>query len=202
MDGDIGKIFVGSILGDGFLEKPCRNGSRLVIKYDDKSFEYLRWLHTKLKPFGVSEIKKKLGYNQHYFSTKPSLEAANYWYLFYPKGKKTVPNSIQEILNNPLSLAIWYMDDGNLDNRPKYHCNSSFATFCFSYKECILLSKTLEKNFGIETRVHLSSMRGKRYYRLYVISKSMKSFMKIIQKFIIPCMRYKTYSITSSCGDT
>jgi len=102
-----------------------------------------------------------------------------------------VPDNIQEVLKNPLSLAIWYMDDGNLDNRYKYHLNSSFATFCFSYKECNLLAEALKSNFGVEARVHKSTMRGKEYYRLYIVASSMKRFVKTIKNFIVPCMQYK-----------
>jgi len=192
MDEVVKSIMIGSILGDGFLDKPTRNGSRLTIKYDDKSITYLKWLHKKLANFGVSEIKKKRGYHQHYFSTKPSFETAYLRNVFYPSGKKIIPFDIQKILNNPISLAVWYMDDGSLDYRLKYHRNASIATFCFSYKDCELLAKTLKVNFGVEARVHLSTMRGKKYYRLYITSKSFNDFMKLIKPYINPCMRYKT----------
>ena len=40
---------------------------------------------------------------------------------------KIIPHDIQKILNNPISLAVWYMDDGSLDYRPKYHHNASIS---------------------------------------------------------------------------
>lgn len=192
MDEEIRSIIVGSVLGDGYMPTPTRNGSRLVIKYDDKSLPYLRWLHKKLTKLGVGKITKKPKYHQHYFSTNPSFETAYLRDIFYPYGKKIIPLDIQKILNNPRSLAVWYMDDGSLDYRPKYHRNASLATFCFSYEENELLAKTLKVNFNIEARVHLSTMRGKKYYRLYITAKSFDDFMSIIKPYINPCMKYKT----------
>lgn len=121
MDQDIKNVILGSVLGDGFITKPTKNGSRLWIKYNDKSFLYLKWLHEQLEPLGVGLIKSRKIYNQHYFLTNPCQEVAQIRNCFYPKGKKIIPVNICDILRDPKSLAIWYMDDGSLDYRPKYH---------------------------------------------------------------------------------
>lgn len=54
-------IVYGLVLGDGSLRSPTRNGtlSSLRLKYDDKFFPYLEWLHKKLSPIGVSPIRKQ-----------------------------------------------------------------------------------------------------------------------------------------------
>lgn len=185
-------ILIGSILGDGHLDKPTRNGSRWIIKYDDKFLPYLEWLHSKLLSLEVSDIKTKSGnYHQHYFFVKPSLEIGKWRSIFYPQGKKVVPAIINKLLTDSLSVAVWYMDDGSLDFREKYHFNATLATFCFSYEECLLLAKTLNLNFGVKAKVHKNSMRGKEYYRLYIKSESMDRFVGIIQRNIQPCMKYK-----------
>lgn len=191
MDSVIKNIIVGSILGDGYLSRPTKKGSRLWLKYNDKSFTYLKWLHKKLKPIGIGEIKVKRDYNQHYFLTDSSLEMADFWNSFYPNGEKRIPANIRDILTDPLSLAVWYMDDGCLDYREKYHCNATFATFCFSYKDCERLADTLKVNFGVKARVHKCTMRGKMYYRLYILSESMNNFFDVIRKYVHPCMSYK-----------
>lgn len=195
MDNTQQSILVGSILGDGHLDKLTRNGSRWIIKYDDRSLPYLKWLHSQLYSLGISEVKAKKGnYHQHYFHTKPSLKVGYWMNLFYPQGRKLIPENIKSLLISPLSLAVWYMDDGNLDFRNKYHFNSTFATFCFSYEECKLLANTLKENFGVEARVHKTTMRGKLYFRLYIPSKFMIKFVNLIKKYIHPCMKYKINS--------
>lgn len=185
-------IVIGSILGDGYLAPyNRREQAQLWFKYSDKSFLYLKWLHEKLTPIGVKPLKPKKGYNQHQFLTKPSFHLWQLRRIFYPKGKKIIPDEITNFLTSPLSIAIWYMDDGNLDFREKYHCNASFATYNFVKDDCEKLRKTMRINFDIETSVHQSTMRGKVYHRLYVLSKSMKRFVNLVSLHIHPCFSYK-----------
>ena len=185
-------VALDSILGDGYLTPVNRKGSRLWIKYDDKSFEYLQWMRELLKPFGVGEIKKKKGYHQHYFLTEGSRCLAELYSLFYGKrGVKRVPEKIFELFHSPLTLAVWYMDDGNLDWRRKYHNTPTIATYCFTQGDCIRLADVLLKNFGIFTRVHQSTMRGKVYFRLYIEAKSTERFFEIVSPYIHPSFTYK-----------
>lgn len=187
------QIAIGSILGDGFLVPLTKKErSRLWLKYDDKSYIYLQWLWEKLKPFGVGSLKAKKGYTQHYFLTYGSVFLGRLRKIFYPNGRvKEIPTNIIDLVQEPIVLAVWYMDDGNLDWRKKYHCNPTFATYCFSYSDCIRLTGMLFKNFGIYAKVHKSTMRGKVYFRLYIMSKSVDKFFEIIKPFICPCFSYK-----------
>ena len=57
--------------------------------------------------------------------------------------------------------------------------------------DCIRLTEMLYKNFGIKSRVHKSTMRGKVYNRLYIESNSVNKFFDIIKPFIHPCFLYK-----------
>lgn len=184
-------ILIGSILGDGWLDKPTKNGSHWVIKYDDKSLSYLEWLQQKLSRYFPDGVRKKKNYHQHFIYSEVCPEIAEFRKIFYPQGKKIVPEEVKTLLTEPLSLAIWYMDDGSLDRRDKYHLNSTIATFCFSYMDCELLASTLKDNFGVEVRVHKSTMRGRERYRLYIVSESMERFMRIIRPYIQPCFMYK-----------
>lgn len=193
MNERIGAILIGLILGDGHLTsfKGASRQSRLDMKCDDKNLAYLRWLYRQLKPLGVSDLKPKKNYHQHRFYTKASREVGELRRLFYPKGKKIVPKEIKNILKNPLSLAIWYQDDGTLDCRSKYHYNAMFATHCFSFNGCRLLAEALKENFDLDVRVCKCRMRDKIRYRLYITSPSMAHFVGLIKPYINPCFRYK-----------
>ena len=191
MDRTVKSILIGSILGDGHIEPSTRNGSRWVVKYDDKYLPYLDWLHRSTRSLRLNEIKAKKNYHQHYFATKPLKELAYYREHFYPEGKKIIPEDMGSLLKDNLSLAVWYMDDGNLDFRNKYHFNASIATFCFSYKECVHLALVLKDNFDIEARVHKSTMRGKLQYRLYIAAGSMERFIDLIRPYIQSVFLYK-----------
>lgn len=192
MDQICQSIIIGSILGDGTIY-PCNKKDEAILecKYDDKSFSYLKWLHQKLRVLGLGEIKSQKGFHQHRFRSSPNKEIGNLRKLFYPSGKKIIPKNISQLLIDPLSLAIWHMDDGCLDFRIKEHCNATFATFSFLKRDCEFLAKTMLTNFNLLIKVHKNSMRGKLYYRLYVASKSMNQFINLIQPFILPCFFYK-----------
>jgi len=193
MSEEIKAILIGLVLGDGHLSPLVGKSSRsrLDMKGDNKNLSYLRWLNLKLKPIGVSDLKPKKNYHQHRFYTKATEEVGNLRKIFYPKGKKIVPKDIKNFLNNPLSLAIWYQDDGNLDCRSKYHYNAMFATYCFSFNECKLLAKTLRENFNLDAKVCRCQMRGKVRWRLYIVSKSMERFINLVKPYINSCFKYK-----------
>lgn len=79
---------------------------------------------------------------------------------------------------------------------------SSIASYNFSNTDCLRLSGVLRKNFGLDCRVHQSTMRGKTYYRLYFPSSSMEEFMRLIRPYIQPCFNYKLLKTASSRGNT
>ena len=203
-------ILVGLILGDGYLSKPTaknRRTSYLDLKYDEKCLSYLSWLRGKLSELNPSVIKKKKGYHQYRFYTETREDIGVLRDIFYPKNVKIIPENITEYLQDPISLAVWYQDDGTLDFRDKYHANSLFATHCFSKTDCEKLAKTLKIVYGLDVRVCRCLMRGKLHFRLYVTSKSMPSFMKIVNPYIQNCFQYKLLDfrkkgVASSSGNT
>lgn len=193
MNTKIKAILVGLILGDGhltpFVGKSKR--SRMEVKGDNKSLSYLRWLHQELQPLGISELKPKKNYHQHRCYTKTTEEIGKLRKLFYPRGEKIIPAQIKTLLKKPLTLAVWYQDDGTLDCRDKYHYNAMFSTYCFSFNDCQLLVNALRKNFKLDARVCKCQMRGKTRFRIYITASSMERFIKIIKPYINPCFEYK-----------
>ncbi len=193
MDSRTQSILIGLILGDGYLTKPFGKSTRsaLDIKYDVKSLEYLTWLHEELYELNPSPVRKKKGFHQYRFYTKRREDIGELRNLFYPQGHKKIPEDIQKYLTDPLTIAIWYQDDGRLDFRKKYHCNVVLATYCFPYHECILLANAFRANFDLDVRVCRYTMRGKLYFCLYVTSKSMDRFMQIVEPYVQKCFHYK-----------
>lgn len=193
MKKEVQNIVVGSLLGDGWLNaiSPTQK-SVFCVKCHDKSIEYLDWLREQIAELKPSQLKSVSRYSQHYFYTRSQRDLGDFRKLFYPnEGKKRVPPNIKKLLNDPVSLAVWYQDDGTLDFRSKYHRNALFATHCFSFKDCTLLKETLYENFGIKVSVCKCQMRGKMYYRLYVLSESMDCFVETVRPHIHENYAYK-----------
>jgi len=108
-------ILTGSLLGDGYIHplgKICFEQSKL-----QKS--YLLWKYTELSNFAYPKIakvvrhdKRNNRYNNSYrFFLRQFFRS---WRkIWYPNDIKTIPDNIDQWFT-PLSLAVWYMDDGHL----------------------------------------------------------------------------------------
>ena len=184
-------IIIGMILGDGYIYKDKYGGCRLEIKHADNQKDYVFWLYEKFRNICPGEPKQRKDNYQWKFNTESNEDIMKFRKIFYPKDKKIVPKNILEILINPLSLAIWYMDDGSLDFRPKSHYAFSLKTNAFTLEECKALSDVLFKNFGIISSVQYPICRGKRYPQIYIGKQGRENFLKLIKSKIIPCFHYK-----------
>lgn len=184
-------IIVGAILGDSCLEKRWRN-PRLRFAHALGQQDYLFWKYQELQATASSQpviIRDKdkrndKVYESWQFSTKAMPELLYYWNLFYPNGRKIIPVNIKELLNDPLSVATWFMDDGYKRN----DCNAfRLNTDAFSLHEQQLLQEVLEKNFGILTALH----KKRQSWNIYVPNTSATRFVEIIRPFIISSLSYK-----------
>lgn len=67
-------------------------------------------------------------------------------------------------------------------------------THSFSYQEQLILQSALCENFGIICNIN----RHESQYKLYIRSKSMKTFRSLVYPHFIPSMLYKLYSIKNT----
>lgn len=185
-------IVVGSLLGDGWLGVRSKIGTAVFgVKYKSASLPYLEWIHSELAILGLKDIRPKPNYDQYMFYSKPSIFFGDYRKLFYPDNIKIVPDNVESLLTDPISLAVWYMDDGSLDQRPKSHCTANIATYGFTFEDCHKLKSAIKKNFNLDVGVHKVTCRKVTYFRLYVFSKTVPDFMNLIKPYILPCFSYK-----------
>lgn len=182
-------ILIGKILGDGTLEKNG-NYSRLRVCQGYKQREYVYWLYKEFKNFATKKprLVKLSSYrkasDQFRFDTYSLSIFDKYRKLFYNNRKKIIPVSIYKILNDPISLAVWYMDDGykRTDNSGLYLCS-----FSFTNKENLILKDCLFDNFGLEANIHFAG----KYARLHIPSRSIRKFVNYISQYLVKCMFYK-----------
>lgn len=187
-------ILIGLLLGDGHLE--TQNGGRtyrLKIEHSIEQSDYVYWLYSEFKDFihqkPYLKIRKN-GQKSLGFSTLSRGSFRFYGKSFYPQGKKIIPEMILRKIK-PISLAIWFMDDGS--KKSLKHKTYILHTLGFKKKEVELLKTTLKNNFNIDTNLH--SQKGK-YFRLYIMSNSAKRFTEIIYPFVkeITSMKNKIVS--------
>lgn len=94
--------------------------------------------------------------------------------------------AIGEWFRAPVSLAVWFMDDGTLDRRQG---SLLFETQSFTRQEIERLQGCLRENFGIGSRIHRSGVgRG---LRLYLSVADAQRMAEIVKPFIVDSMRCK-----------
>lgn len=116
-------ILIGSLLGDGHMEKDKHGfGSRFVFYQSNINGEYLLWLHSCISDLGyckkdIPQIrgrtsnKTELKFYYYRFRTF-TFSSFNWIYdSFYINNRKVIPNFIGDYFT-PLALAIWIKDDG------------------------------------------------------------------------------------------
>ncbi|MEK7664878.1 MAG: LAGLIDADG endonuclease [Patescibacteria group bacterium] len=187
------EIIIGTLLGDAWIDKKS-----LRIKQSDGHKDYVFWLYSYLKDLCNTPPKQRSDYKQWYFQTRYLEDVSFYREIFYKDKKKIVPENIKNLLVSPLSLAIWYMDDGSLDFRPKDHYNFSFCTNAFTIENNKLLVNVLKENFGVESSIQTPLCRGKRYPEIYIGAKGRDRFFNLISPYVLKCFsnRIPPYTLT------
>jgi hypothetical protein len=185
-------VLMGTILGDGFLQKTGKQNARLRLEHSLKQKDYLIWkgkIFNRLfqgTPSYLERIhpntKEVYKYVRWQSSSSPSFGK---WHkYFYPNGKKTIPKDLGKYLISPLSLAVWYMDDG-------YY---SKDRNCFIYlgkislQEGNILQDIFNKNFGLNPKLYNKKNKG---LALFFGVGETKKFHQIIKEFIIDSLHYK-----------
>ncbi|OGH18307.1 MAG: hypothetical protein A3F31_04270 [Candidatus Levybacteria bacterium RIFCSPHIGHO2_12_FULL_38_12] len=105
---------------------------------------------------------------------------------FYKGKTKIIPRNINDILKSNLSLAVWFMDDGN-----GYLKNNAYrlSTYAFGLDGNLLLQECLSSNFGLK----INLIRDSKGFQLYIPigNGSASKFRSLIDPYILPTMRYK-----------
>ena len=189
-------------MGDGYLEHDGFKASRLQIKQCDRKKDYVFWLYNELKNLVRTPLKQRKDNQQWYFSTRSLVELDFFRSLFYGFGKKAVPSIIKELPFSSLSLAVWFMDDGSLDYRVKYHYSFSFSTDSFNEPDVKLLTELLFEKFDIKSNIQMVVSRGKKYVRLYVGKDGRDNFLSVVRPHILSCFDYKLPPIIIDPSET
>lgn len=184
-------IILGTLLGDSYIHCSEAGTTSLCIKQADRYEEYVLWLYDNLRDIFNTKPKQRPDNKQWYVRSFYSHELNDQHKLFYRDGTKTIPFNIGELLSSPISLAVWFMDDGTLDYRKKDHCAFHLCTNCFTKEEVERLVLVLDSNFGIEASAHYTLCRGKRHARIYIGAKGRERFIQLISPYILDCFKYK-----------
>lgn len=181
-------ILIGTMLGDAGVADGKESAS-LSIRWEHslKQEEYAVWKAQCIPNYSIykrNRFDKRT--NKTYssitiYSTKDDYRDIRD--VFYKKGKKIIP---LKILNNlsPLSIAVWYMDDGNVYYNGN-NCHITLGVDCFTEREKANIIKYFYKKYKVNFKKTGNAIR-------LTSKKDCEVFMNIISQFIHPSLKYKT----------
>lgn len=144
---------LGSLLGDGCIYK--HKSTHLPYfavqrKYED--LEYNLWEKNIMEPFVCKffdgeTFDKRTGktYKWAKFRTHRCINFVEYYDKWYSKGFKLIPKDINL---NPLSLAIWFADDGYVREQTPGRIQLKLSTHGFDVDSVEFISNLLSKRYG------------------------------------------------------
>lgn len=190
------EIILGSLLGDGSLRihKPYKN-ARFSFRHSVHQKEYFDWKVNQLKE--ISSQNNVWQRNADGFGGDKlryqslAIESLSELYRQTHKSDRLVVKRRWLNLLTPLSLAIWWLDDGSIIANGR---KGVFCTDPFPLKEQKILARYLLKVWGLNVKIG-KIIRNRdgietEYYRLWFRStEEFKKFLIIILPYVrIPSM--------------
>lgn len=194
-------LLIAMLLGDGSIS--AQNGFK--VTHCKKQLDYLEWKITQLNKHGIRNCGVK-----YYTSAKGYKVGETYYYTrlsttpFIKVLRRVIykPNKVianRKLLNrlDALGLAIWYMDDGNINHRKKVGIYIKIST-CISKENNQIIIDYFKDVWNINFYMF---SEGRKTYSICCGTKEAIKFIEIIKPYVlqVPSMIYKiSYDIRSS----
>ena len=182
------------MLGDGGVAKDKRINGKLSfhITHGEKQLEYLKYKLNSLSGCDAKIHNGKSGYcDNKVYSGGYAIDGHTSDMIvneYYHNGEIKLTNTFINRIT-PVSLAIWYMDDGSLKYRDKPgHEQIMISSNSFSKEDNQLLVDMLIHKFNIPANIR----KDKNYWGIYIPVSGVRKFLQLITPYIHPTMRYKT----------
>jgi len=189
------ELIRGALMGEGSLS-PSQNGlaARFRMGHGSRQAEYADWKASLFSNLGVSRSTNAKSAVFH--DVQPLSELIGLRYAVYGSGLKRFDDEYLKTLT-PMSLAIWYMDDGHLAVRSK-GLQTRTAGGSGRIEICVKamspdtrqrLVNYLADNWGIHAR--LREAGAAKTPTLAFTREATDRFQALVAPFIHPSMQYK-----------
>ncbi len=187
------QILVGMLLGDAHLER--QRGAltaRLKIEHSLAQSAYVEWKFREWRDWVRTPPRERVRRNRlgTYstnigFTTLAHVDFEEFRVRFYRERRKVIPIDLELL---PLSMAVWFMDDGS---RKSSQCRGLYLnTQSFTASEVSLLQAVISRDVGIETTLR----RQRDGLQIYIPAPSASDLAAFIANEVLPSMRYKLSS--------
>jgi recombination protein RecA len=192
-------ILVGTVLGDGFLQKTGSRNAQLRLEHGGEQKAYLQWKADAFSRLFQGEPKQMTRQHPH------SKETYTYWryqsnaspafgvwrqYFYDADGTKHIPRDLGKYLS-PLAIAVWYMDDGYFDHRDRA---SHIYLGRVTRRDVENARNALAEAIGIHCRVKNKKEKG---FVLHFAGDANRELHEVIGPYMLDQFSYKCYKPTS-----
>lgn len=186
-------IAIGLFLGDGCLQQYDDKVAEIQTSSKKEHEEYIDYLSEITDNYCYKTKQEYVsGYGTQMVRARTMRTADLYNYFKdvttfnNQTGKKLLPGIVDKF--TILSLAIFYMDDGNLSHNDKQKDRANFAICDYTNVEDQNIICDCFRKFDIEPSFYLDN---KNYPRIRLNAKEAYKMFDLIYKYIPPIMRYK-----------
>ena len=191
-------IIYGSLLGDGSLQlqKNYAN-ARFYIRHNQVQEDYFLWKVNALQEIASDrsvQISEKSGYSLNkslLFQSRALSQLTEIHQITHDHNRLSVQRRWLNHLT-PLSLAVWWLDDGSLISN---HRKGVLCTDSLDEKSVLLLARYLKVVWDVNAHVgpivrHRQDRNYSQqaYYRLWLGTEELKKFLRIILPHVPACM--------------
>jgi hypothetical protein len=184
------EILIGHLLGDGGLQIGTRNiNARFKIQRKLEDKDYLLWSADHFKDFTSDNgVREKARFDDRtqktYFSitlqTNVHSLFTKYYHQWYPEGKKIVP---KDIVLTPLTIAVWFADDGWVQQVYNKGLVLEFSTKGFRKNDVDFLYDQLINLYGDKIYLYKASEKEQWVIKITDTQTSKKIFRDIDSVF-------------------
>lgn len=189
------EVILGSLLGDGSLKiQDQYKNARFSFRHSIQQSDYFFWKVNQLKEISSEKCwweqeKNNLGGVMLRYQSIATNTFTNIYNLTCKNNHIVIRRKWLNKLT-PLSLAIWWLDDGSLITNGR---RGVICTDPFSYDEQKILTQYLLRVWGV--KVHIGKIKRKHngkikeYYRLWI--RSSEELMKLL-RIILPYIKVES----------
>lgn len=188
-------VLLGSLLGDGSLKKESGyKNLRFKMRHSENQKDYFEWKCSLLQEISTPKSVQKQepdGYSTAHkllFKSGARSELTELWKIVCNNTNTMVIN--RHWLNHmtPMSLAVWWFDDGSLTASWR---KGVFCTDNFPEQACKILAQYLQNVWNINCRVRpikrvkndKNSYTRELYYRLWLNNEELRKLFDLVLPF-------------------
>ena len=207
-------IMIGLLLGDGYINDKGRVEIEHCIEQKDYCVYKAKLLHAVCggKDINVHEyqrtrsiLKDGRQWKNNTFTTvsfkKQSKHFMYFRNLLYKNGRKEITQDVLDLLT-PLSIALWWLDDGLLvKKRQKDGSPGPYGLMLYTYlpkEQNELIQKYFLEKYGMKWNVVPANIHKENQYMLRCGQTEGRKFLNIIRNIVtekVPSMQYKVLDI-------